>query len=49
MLSYSNFGSTDDPTAKKVRDAVAILHRNVGMMVDGEMQTNFALNPLAQR
>lgn len=46
LLSYSNFGSTDDPTAKKVRDAVAILHQKFpGMMVDGEMQANFALNP----
>ena len=46
LLSYSNFGSTDDPMAKKVRDAVAILHQKFpGMMVDGEMQANFALNP----
>ncbi|MBL0066798.1 MAG: NADP-dependent malic enzyme [Bacteroidetes bacterium] len=46
LLSYSNFGSTDDPISKKVRDAVAILHQKFpGMMVDGEMQANFALNP----
>jgi malate dehydrogenase (oxaloacetate-decarboxylating)(NADP+) len=45
LLSYSNFGSSDEPEAKKVRDAVAILHQKYpGMMVDGELQANFALN-----
>ncbi len=47
LLSFSNFGAHDDPHAKKVRDAVAILHQKYpGMLVDGEMQANFALNPL---
>ncbi len=46
LLSFSNFGSSDDPAAQKVRDAVAILHQKYpGMMVDGELQANFALNP----
>ncbi|HRI40211.1 MAG TPA: NADP-dependent malic enzyme, partial [Bacteroidia bacterium] len=46
LLSFSNFGAHDDPHAKKVRDAVAILHQKYpGMLVDGEMQANFALNP----
>ncbi|MFM7217286.1 MAG: NADP-dependent malic enzyme, partial [Bacteroidota bacterium] len=46
LLSYSNFGAHNDPTAKKVRDAIAILHKRYpGMMVDGEMQANFALSP----
>jgi malate dehydrogenase (oxaloacetate-decarboxylating)(NADP+) len=46
LLSYSNFGASDDDQAKKVRDAVAQLHsRFPGMMVDGEMQANIALNP----
>ncbi len=46
LLSYSNFGSSDEPEARKVRDAVAILHQKYpGMMVDGELQANFALNP----
>ena len=46
LLSYSNFGASDDADAKKIRDAVAILHQKYpGMMVDGEMQANFALNP----
>ena len=45
LLSFSNFGSNDDESAKKMRDAVAILHKKYpGMMVDGEMQANFALN-----
>ncbi len=45
LLSYSNFGSNEDPNARKVRDAVAILHqRYPGLLVDGEMQANFALN-----
>ena len=46
LLSYSNFGSSNEPEARKVRDAVAILHQKYpGMMVDGELQANFALNP----
>ncbi|MEI6816122.1 MAG: NADP-dependent malic enzyme [Bacteroidota bacterium] len=46
LLSFSNFGSTDDASAMKVRDAVAILQTKYpGMIVDGEMQANFALNP----
>ena len=46
LLSYSNFGSSSEESAQKVRDAVAILHQKYpGMMVDGELQANFALNP----
>ncbi|MCR8669506.1 NADP-dependent malic enzyme [Aestuariibaculum sp. M13] len=45
MTSYSNFGSSSDPRASKVRDAVAYLHRYYpDMIVDGELQTDFALN-----
>ncbi len=45
LLSYSNFGSTDGEVPNKMRDAVEILHKNYpGMVVDGEMQANFALN-----
>jgi malate dehydrogenase (oxaloacetate-decarboxylating)(NADP+) len=46
ILSYSNFGSTTEgETPKKTRDAVDILHKNYpGLIVDGEMQANFALN-----
>ena len=46
LLSFSNFGSSNDAAAQKVRDAVAILQQKYpGMMVDGELQANFALNP----
>ncbi len=45
MISYANFGSSKDPHANKVREAVAYLHRsNPDMLVDGELQTDFALN-----
>lgn len=45
LLSYSNFGSSDGEVPNKMRDAVEILHKNYpGMIVDGEMQANFALN-----
>jgi len=45
MLSYSNFGSAEGEVPNKVREAVEILHKNYpGMIVDGEMQANFALN-----
>jgi malate dehydrogenase (oxaloacetate-decarboxylating)(NADP+) len=46
LLSFSNFGSSNELQAQKVRDAVAILHQKYpGMLVDGELQANFALNP----
>ncbi len=45
MTSYSNFGSSGNDRASKVREAVEILHRNYpDMIVDGELQTDFALN-----
>ncbi|NJX16071.1 NADP-dependent malic enzyme [Tamlana crocina] len=45
MISYSNFGSSTSEKASKVRDAVANLHRyHPEMIVDGELQTDFALN-----
>ncbi|MDB5010789.1 MAG: NADP-dependent malic enzyme, partial [Mucilaginibacter sp.] len=45
ILSYSNFGSNDGPIPEKTREAVRILHeRYPDMIVDGDMQANFALN-----
>ena len=45
LLSYSNFGSAEGEVPNKMREAVEILHKNYpGMVVDGEMQANFALN-----
>jgi malate dehydrogenase (oxaloacetate-decarboxylating)(NADP+) len=46
MLSYSNFGSNDGIVPQKVRQAVKILHeQRKDIIVDGEMQANFAMNP----
>lgn len=46
MLSYSNFGSNDGVVPQKVRQAVKILHeKHKEIVVDGEMQANFAMNP----
>ncbi len=45
MISYANYGSSKDPRASKVREAVEILHKtNPDMIVDGELQADFALN-----
>ena len=46
MISFSNFGSSSNESAIKVRQAVKILHENYPeLIVDGEIQTDFALNP----
>jgi malate dehydrogenase (oxaloacetate-decarboxylating)(NADP+) len=45
MLSYTNFGSSEGDVPKKVSKAVDILHKNYpGMIVDGDLQANFAVN-----
>ncbi len=45
LLSYSNFGSNDGITPNKVRETVRLLHKNYPeIVVDGEMQGNFAIN-----
>ncbi|MBP1838366.1 NADP-dependent malic enzyme [Formosa algae] len=45
MTSYSNFGSSNNPGAAKIREAVSFLHRQYpNLIVDGEVQTDFALN-----
>ncbi len=45
LLSYSNFGSAEGDVPNKMREATEILHKKYpGMIVDGEMQANFALN-----
>ncbi len=45
MISYANFGSSKDPHAVKVREAVQYLHRvSPDIVLDGEIQTDFALN-----
>ncbi|MDB5023164.1 MAG: NADP-dependent malic enzyme [Mucilaginibacter sp.] len=45
VLSYSNFGSNEGPIPEKTRETVRILHQKFpDMVVDGDMQANFALN-----
>ena len=45
MVSFSNFGSSANEGASKVREAVSYLHRYFpNLIVDGELQTDFALN-----
>ena len=46
MVSFSNFGSSNTESAVKVREAVSYLHNYYpDLIVDGEIQTDFALNP----
>ena len=46
MISFSNFGSSINESASKVREAVKFLHENhPELQVDGELQADFALNP----
>ena len=45
LLSYSNFGSAPGEDSEKMAEAVKILHENhPTLVVDGEVQANFALN-----
>lgn len=45
LLSYSNFGSNKGIVPDKVKKAVKILHeKHPEILVDGEMQGNFAIN-----
>ena len=46
MISYSNFGYSDHPLARKVREATEIVKRKApDLMVDGEMQAQVAVLP----
>lgn len=45
MLSYSNFGADKQGSPRKVHEAIEYLHENhPGIIVDGEMQVNFAFD-----
>jgi malate dehydrogenase (oxaloacetate-decarboxylating)(NADP+) len=45
LLSYSNFGSSPGPDPEKMAKVAEILHEtHPNLIVDGEMQANFALN-----
>ena len=46
LLSYSNFGSNKAGSPSRAHEAISILHREYpDLIVDGEMQANFAFNP----
>ncbi len=45
LISHSNFGSSDSASARKMREALALLHeRAPDLEVEGEMQADAALN-----
>lgn len=45
MVSYSNFGSVKSGSPQRVQNAIKYLHKNYpDLMVDGEMQANYAFN-----
>ena len=46
LLSHSNFGSSDQPSAVKMRQALALIQEQAPwLMVDGEMHGDLALDP----
>lgn len=46
LLSYSNFGSNRAESPSRMHEAINILHeKHPDLIVDGEMQANFAFNP----
>jgi len=45
LLSYSNFGSTEGSTPRKMREALRLIRlQDATLTVDGEMQANFAVD-----
>ncbi len=50
LLSHSNFGSSDAPSALKMRSALKLLReRRPGLEVDGEMHGDCALDEMARK
>jgi malate dehydrogenase (oxaloacetate-decarboxylating)(NADP+) len=50
LLSHSNFGSSDAPSALKMRETLGLLHERMpGLEVDGEMHGDCALDELARK
>jgi malate dehydrogenase (oxaloacetate-decarboxylating)(NADP+) len=46
IISYSNFGSTDGKIPEKTAEVVRVIREKYpDIVIDGEMQVNFALNP----
>ena len=49
LLSHSNFGSTDEPTAVKMREALAIIRElSPDLDIEGEMHGDVALSEMAR-
>ena len=49
LLSHSNFGSSDQPSALKMREALAIVRRDAAWLeIDGEMHGDLALDSAAR-
>jgi len=50
LMSHSNFGSSDQPSARKMREALALLReRAPDLEIDGEMHGDAALDPEYRR
>ena len=50
LISHSDFGSADSPSARKMRQALAILReRAPDLEADGEMQADTALSMMARQ
>jgi malate dehydrogenase (oxaloacetate-decarboxylating)(NADP+) len=50
LLSHSNFGSSDQPSALKMRDTLALLRQRAAWLeVDGEMHGDVALDAAARQ
>ncbi len=50
LLSHSNFGTSDQPSAVKMRDALALIReRAPELEVDGEMHGDSALDPVLRK
>jgi malate dehydrogenase (oxaloacetate-decarboxylating)(NADP+) len=50
LLSHSNFGSSDQPSALKMRRTLQLLHSSAPWLeVDGEMHGDIALDPKARQ
>src|SRR5450631_4373272 len=50
LLSHSNFGSSDAPSAVKMRETLGLLHaRMPDLEVDGEMHGDYALDEAARK
>jgi malate dehydrogenase (oxaloacetate-decarboxylating)(NADP+) len=46
LLSFSNFGASSSESSKKIRAAVDHIHKYYpNVVIDGELQADFALNP----